>query len=349
MKHGTWIERPDGVIELTENKSPGGGGRPITPKEAITFLAMLALIITLIIGFVHCYNAAHSPKTINVNLANISTEYVPSKYSSSSGTRYLYLEFEVISKRHKVNEINLFLNISDTAGNNLGRLSVSLGSQYDRLELARGDKRSIINAWDDDRLYWGDEDIFNVLYHTDYSDLTFTYDIWRVVYANGYTWTQSLNNDQSSNSNDDSNAIDNDHSNTVDNDVISSNDTSDNGNVSDTLLDVVKDYAGSDVIFPDDYSDVIHHTPNCGWYSYADEEYHNTYYISFKIDEESTHDFVENFTNKLTGDGYALRYDEYHYEYVKDNTVICFSNILESQVDGRFEYYYMQYYAYSLN
>ena len=124
---------------------------------------------------------------------------------------------------------------------------------------------------------------------------------------------------------------------------------SNKGNSDNTLRGAVKNYAGNDAILPENYSDVIYHTQDCGWYSYADEEYHDSYYISFKVDEKSAHIFVENFINQLIGDGYTLQYDEYHYEYVKNNTVICFSNILESQVDGQLEYYYMQYYAYSLN
>ncbi len=331
MRKGTWTQKEDGVIELKEDS--GGGGNPLV-------LVVLALIIPLVAGIVFLYNAAHSPKSINIDLVNINAEFVPSKYSSSSGTRYLYFKFEVESKKQKIDEINLYLNVGDAAGNSLGRLSVSLGSSYDRLELSKGEIRSVEISWDDDDLYWGDEDIFNVLYSTDYSDLTFTYDIWRVVYSNGYIWTQSSNNNQLSNSDDNNNIIDND---TPD------NDTSDNGDAIDTLLDDVQKHTGNDAILPDNYSAVVYHTPNCGWYSYADEEYHNSYYITFEVDAESTHTFVENFTNKLLGDGYTLRYDEYNYEYVKNNTVICFSNVLESRVDGRFEYYYMQYYAYSLD
>lgn len=102
-------------------------------------------------------------------------------------------------------------------------------------------------------------------------------------------------------------------------------------------------------MLPDNYLSVGHHAPNCGWYSEVDEKYHNSYYIIFKVDTGHESTFTKDFINKLDENGFSLQYDEYNYEYVKNNTVICFSNVLESRVDGQFEYYYMCYYAYPLN
>ena len=59
--------------------------------------------------------------------------------------------------------------------------------------------------------------------------------------------------------------------------------------------------------------------------------------------------FFDDFIDKLISNGYTLRYDEFDYEYVKNNTVIRFTNVLESRVSGQLEYYYMNYYAFSLN
>ena len=188
MKHGTWTQSSDGTITLSEGKNSGGG--PATPKEAAIFFAVVALIIALIWGGIHLYKTAHSPNTINVELVSIDTGFVPSKSPYSDGTRYLYLEFDVETKKHKVDAIDLYLNVSDAAGNNLGKLSVSLGDDYNRLELTKGDKQNIKLSWNDDNLYSGNEDIFEILYNMDYSDLTFTYEIRRIEFSNDYVWTE---------------------------------------------------------------------------------------------------------------------------------------------------------------
>ena len=122
-----------------------------------------------------------------------------------------------------------------------------------------------------------------------------------------------------------------------------------NNNENNALLDIVKNYAGVDAVLPDNYLSVGHHAPNCGWYSEVDEKYHNSYYIIFKVDTEHKSTFTNDFINKLAENGFSMQYDDYNYEYVKNNTVICFSNVLESRVDGKFEYYYMCYYTYPLN
>lgn len=186
MKQGTWTQRSDGVIELRESNSSKGGSA--TPKEAAIFFAIIALIIALIFLGVHLYKNGYSPDTINVELVSIEAELVPSKSPYSDGTRYLYLGFDVGTKKHKVDAIDLYLNVSDAAGNDLGKLSVSLGGDYNRLELTKGDKQNIELSWNDDNLYSGNEDIFEILYNADYSDLTFTYDIWRIEFSNDYVW-----------------------------------------------------------------------------------------------------------------------------------------------------------------
>jgi hypothetical protein len=133
------------------------------------------------------------------------------------------------------------------------------------------------------------------------------------------------------------------------NDSISADDNHAGSNGSDTLLDLVKKYAGSDAILPDNYCSVGYYDPNGGWYSDADEKYHYAYYILLKVDEKNKNTFIDDFINKLKDNGYVFRYKEYNYEYVKNNIVICFSNVLESRVDGQLEYYYVNYYVYTLD
>lgn len=187
MKQGTWIQRSDGTIELRGGKT--SGGVPATPKEAAKFFAVVALIIALIWGFVQLYKIAYSPNSIDVDLISISTEHIPSKSPYSDGTRYIHLDFEVESRKHKVDQINLYLNVSDLSGKNLGCLNVSLGDSYNRLELAKGSKQTIKLSFNDDKIYSGNEDIFEILYSMDFSDLTFTCEIWRIDFSNGYTYT----------------------------------------------------------------------------------------------------------------------------------------------------------------
>ena len=131
-------------------------------------------------------------------------------------------------------------------------------------------------------------------------------------------------------------------------------DSSNKENNKDTsLLGLVKNYAGENAILPDNYSSADYHVPDCGCYSYADDTYYDSYYVSMKIDEEDIDTFFDNFIDKLISNGYTLRYDEFDYEYVKGNTVLHFTNVLESRVykDGReqIEYYYMNFYAFSLD
>ena len=131
--------------------------------------------------------------------------------------------------------------------------------------------------------------------------------------------------------------------------------SNDNGSSeSNSLLDLVKNYAGNDAILPDNYLSIDYHVPHCGCYSYKDNMYYDSYYILFMVDEEHHATFFDNFVDKLVSNGYTLRYDEFEYEYVKNDTVIHFTNVMESFVynpttgEEEVEYYYLNYYTYSL-
>ena len=71
----------------------------------------------------------------------------------------------------------------------MGRLSIDLGSDYNRLDLSKGDKQTIKISWSDDGLYWGDEELFEALYNTNFCELTFTCEIWRIEFSDDYTYT----------------------------------------------------------------------------------------------------------------------------------------------------------------
>ena len=157
--------------------------------QKIVSILMVVTILVFFYGLFASYTSLHSDKHIKVELVDMSTEYVPSKYSYSSGTRYIYFEFEVESKKIKVDSVDLTLYIHDKDGNELGSLTASLGSDYDRMELGKGEKETITVSWDDEYLYWGDEDMFEFLYNADFSDLVFTYEITRIEFTDGYTYT----------------------------------------------------------------------------------------------------------------------------------------------------------------
>lgn len=59
--------------------------------------------------------------------------------------------------------------------------------------------------------------------------------------------------------------------------------------------------------------------------------------------------FFDDFIRKLEDDGFTCRDDEYgDYEYIKDKTIIHFGNVQESYIENQFEYYYFNYYIYSI-
>ena len=118
-----------------------------------------------------------------------------------------------------------------------------------------------------------------------------------------------------------------------------------------SLIERVKDYAGENVILPDNYLTADYYTEDCGCYSYYDNDWHNSYYIFFTVSEDYHLSFWDSFVSKLVAAGYTLRDDEYgDWEYINDNTVIHFGNVRESWVEAgghsEFQYYYFNYYAY---
>lgn len=121
------------------------------------------------------------------------------------------------------------------------------------------------------------------------------------------------------------------------------------------LLELAQDYVSKDVIIPENYESE-NHSEGVGCYSYADNCNYVSFYIFFKISEEDSSTFFNDFVEKLKVNGYQLKYRDIYndYEYIKGNTVIRFSNVCESYVynsctgEEEFEYYYLNFYAYSL-
>ena len=220
------------------------------------------------------------------------------------------------------------MDINNSNGKTLATTTIYLSG-----ELAAGEK----GTWNVEvNVAKGDKAV--EIWNSDFSELEITFKITEIKFEDGTTkryadtkseivhkatGTKKPNNDETSKDN--------------------------GGSESNSLFDLVKNYAGSDAILPDNYSSADYHVPDCDCYSYADNTYYDSYYALIKIDEANKDTFFDDFIDKLISNGYTLRYDEFDYEYVKNNTVIRFTNVLESRASGQLEYYYMNYYAFSLN
>lgn len=122
-----------------------------------------------------------------------------------------------------------------------------------------------------------------------------------------------------------------------------------------TLLQKFKDAVSNDVILPDNYKDVLD-SGEISTYSYLDWTDHDGYYAMFEISETYHSTFLDSFFSKLSSNGYSVRYDtSYEQEYIKNNTVLKFDTVKESQTYNpstgtyTFNYYYFNFYAFLVN
>lgn len=302
--------------------------KTITIASVISAILLVAIIITVCVVVKNNGYAADNftievvSKTNEKFNENLATGYVGSGYFYNFG-------FEVTNDSpNTIKKLTGNMDINNSNGKTLSTTKIYLSG-----ELAAGEK----GTWNVEvNVAKGDKAV--EIWNSDFSELEITFKITDITFEDGttkrYSDTKSEvvhkatgikkpNNDETSKDN--------------------------GGSESNTLFDLVKNYAGSDAILPDNYSSADYHVPDCGCYSYADDTYYDSYYALIKIDEANKDTFFDDFIDKLISNGYTLRYDEFDYEYVKNNTVIRFTNVLESRVSGQLEYYYMNYYAFSLN
>lgn len=121
-----------------------------------------------------------------------------------------------------------------------------------------------------------------------------------------------------------------------------------------TVLQRFKNAVSNDVILPDNYKSILDEG-NINTYSYYNYQDYDGYYAMFEISEAQQSTFMDNFFNKLTSNGYSVRYDEYYeHEYIKNNTVLKFDTVQESKTYNpstgqyTFNYYYFNFYAFTI-
>ena len=119
-----------------------------------------------------------------------------------------------------------------------------------------------------------------------------------------------------------------------------------------SLASRVKKFAGNNAILPDDYQDTSEGVAGVDVTSYYNWKHYSAFYIMFLVPDRSSDTFVDDFIAKLIDNGYTLMSHEMgFYEYIKDYTVIRFTDdVHESKTwngeEYENQYYYLDYYAY---
>lgn len=303
-------------------------------QKKITILSVVAailLIATMITTFVIVRNNGYSADNFTIEVVsktndsfneNLATGYRQAGYFYTFG-------FEVTNDSpNAIKKLSGTMDINNANGKTLATTTINLSG-----ELAAGEKGTWNIQVNVDK---GDK--AKEIWNSDFFELEITFRIREITFEDG---TEKRYNDTKNE------IVHKSSGRKTPNNNDSSNNSSNKGNS--TLLDLVKDYAGEGAILPDNYLSADYHVPDCGCYSYANGTYYDSYYALIKIDEANKDTFLDDFIDKLIDNGYTLRYDEFDYEYEKNNTVIRFTNVLESRLDGQLEYYYMNYYAFSLD
>ena len=121
-----------------------------------------------------------------------------------------------------------------------------------------------------------------------------------------------------------------------------------------TLLQRFKYAVSDDVILPDNYEGILDEG-HVNVYSYYDYQDYYGYYAMFEISETQQSSFLNNFLSKLQMNGYSLRTnDPFGDEYIKNNTVLQFSDVQESTTydpstdEYVFNGYYFNFYAFTI-
>ena len=105
-----------------------------------------------------------------------------------------------------------------------------------------------------------------------------------------------------------------------------------------------KEFAGSNVIFPDGSTNILE-AKYTSYYSQYDYSSYDAYYVKFEVPSANKDKFQSKFVTKLQNKGYYLRsYDSYsNTEYRLGDVVIAFSDITVTS-----SYCYMDYYVFNI-
>lgn len=305
-----------------------------TKKAIISTVATILVIVIICASFFIIRNAGYSANNFTIDVISKTNE----KYNDTLATGhyqagYFYIfEFEVTNDGPKaMKRLSGIMDINNANGKTLATSTIYLSGELGSKETGTWDVQVKVDKGNNAVEIW----------NTDFSELEITFRISDITFEDGtqkrYDNTKNevvhkISGEGKNNSNSSLNNADKQAT---------------------TLLDLVKNYAGAAAILPDNYLSADYHVPDCGCYSYADDTYYDSYHVSIIIDEKNKDTFFDAFIDKLIKEGYTLRYDEFDYEYVKNDTVLHFTNVLESRVyrDGReqIDYYYMNYYAFSLD
>lgn len=294
-------------------------------------LSIVVILSTVLIVINHGYSAEHftievvSKKNDSFN-DNLATGYWQAGYFYTFG-------FEVTNDSpNAIKKLSGTMDINNSKGKTLATTTINLSGDLESGEKGTWNVQVNVDKGDNAKEIW----------NSDFSELEITFRIREITFENG---TEKRYNDTK-------NEIVHKSSGekTPDADNPSGSQSGNN-----TLLSLVKNYAGEDAILPDNYSSADYHVPDCQRYSYKDDAYYDSYYALIKVEEENKDGFLNDFIEKLISNGFALRYDEFDYEYIKNDTVIYFTDVIASRLYNpstgaeEIEYYYINYYAYSLN
>lgn len=305
-----------------------------TKKAIISTISTILVLVIICASYFIIKNVGYSANNFRIDVVSKTNE----KYNDTLATGhyqagYFYIfEFEVTNESPKaITRLSGIMDINNADGKTLATSTINLSGELESKKTGTWDVQVKVDKGNNAVEIW----------NSDFSELEITFRIREITFEDGtqkkYDNTKNevvhkISGEVKNNSNSSSNNVDKQAT---------------------TLLDLVKNYAGEAAILPDNYLSADYHVPDCSCYSYADDTYYDSYHVAIIIDEKNKDTFFDAFIDKLTKEGYTLRYDEFDYEYVKEGTVLHFTNVLESRVykDGReqIEYYYMNYYAFSLN
>lgn len=294
---------------------------------SISTIVSIVLILTTVLLVI---NNGYSSKHFTIEVVSKTNDSYNDTLTPGYWQAGYFYTFEFVvtnDSPNAIKELSGTMDINNSNGKTLATTTINLTG-----ELAAGEKGTWNVQVNVDR---GDNAV--EIWNSDFSELEITFRIREITFENG---TEKRYNDTKNE------VVHQATKKKQENNGETSNANGENEDNS--LLGLVKNYAGNDAVLPDNYLSADYHVPDCGCYSDADNTYYNSYYVAIKVDEGNKDTFINDFIDKLINNGYTLRYDEYEYEYVKNNTVIHFSNVLESRLDGQLEYYFVNYYAYSL-
>ncbi len=161
------------------------------PPKSFTGKAVLCAILSVVVmisSFVTNNKNLHSPKQVNINVANKEVEYDPDASPYVNGCYYIHLDFEVEAKKTGVEYVELKVYVSDKNNNELGFVRASLSD----LNVEAGDKKTVTVSLEENQPE--KNEFFAALYNVDFSELKFRYEIGSVGFIDGeYYFNEDYN------------------------------------------------------------------------------------------------------------------------------------------------------------